>query len=127
MKRLIKKLVIAFISMGVLLYVAMILIVISIRPSKVDAAQAEACRHYNNQTIMAKVILAKTEDQSEWKNFSYVQDTAEKNGILIDFGQITFGNDIWLVPFTQRIDQSGIMKYFGMLDCTTDNVEFSKT
>ena len=60
------------------------------------------------------------------ETLSDAQDAAQKNGIMIDFEQMTFGNDIWLVPFTQRNGQSAIVEYFGMLDCTTDSVEFSK-
>ncbi|MEN4691147.1 hypothetical protein [Pantoea agglomerans] len=126
MRRFVKILVIAIIALAVLALAVMILLILLFRPSKVDAAQAEACRHYDNQTIMAKVIRAKTGDQAEWKTFSDAQDAAEKNGILIDYGQMTFGNDIWLVPFTQRSGQSALGEYFGMLDCTTDSVEFSK-
>ncbi|MGE1157306.1 hypothetical protein ACQJ0H_00755 [Pantoea agglomerans] len=126
MKRVVKILVITITALALFALAVMILIIVSIRPSKVDAVQTEACRHYDNQTIMAKVIRAKTGDQAEWKTFSDAQDAAEKNGILIDYGQMTFGNDIWLVPFTQRSVQSAPGEYFGMLDCTTDNVEFSK-
>lgn len=126
MKRLVKISVITALALAVLALAVMILIIVSIRPSKVDAAQAEACRHYDNQTIMAIVIRAKTGDKVEWKNFSEVQDVAEKNGILINYGQMAFGNDIWLVPFTQRSGQSANGEYFAMLDCTTDSVEFSK-
>ncbi|KYN63174.1 hypothetical protein IU46_018745 [Pantoea agglomerans] len=126
MRRFVKILVIAITALAVLALAVMILLILLFRPSKVDAAQAEACRHYDNQTIMAKVIRAKTGDQAEWKTFSDAQDVAEKNGILIDYGQMTFGNDIWLVPFTQRSGQSALGEYFGMLDCTTDSVEFSK-
>lgn len=126
MKKVVKILVIAITALSVLAFAVMILLIVSIRPSKVDAAQTEACRHYDNQTIMAKVIRANTGDQAEWKTFSDAQDAAEKNGIMIDFEQMTFGNDIWLVPFTHRNGQSAIGEYFGMLDCTTDSVEFSK-
>lgn len=126
MRRFVKILVIAITALAVLALAVMILLILSFRPSKVDAAQAEACRHYDNQTIMTKVIRAKTGDQTEWKSFSDAQDAAEKSGILIDYGQMTFGNDIWLVPFTQRSGQSALGEYFGMLDCTTDSVEFSK-
>ncbi|MGC1030893.1 hypothetical protein [Pantoea agglomerans] len=126
MRRFVKILVIAITALAVLALAVMILLILLFRPSKVDAAQAEACRHYDNQTIMAKVIRAKTGDQAEWKTFSDAQEAAQKNGILIDYGQMTFGNDIWLVPFTQRNGQSAIGEYFGMLDCTTESVEFSK-
>jgi len=126
MKRFVKISAITITALAVLALAVMILLIVSIRPSKVDAAQAEACRHYDNQIIMAKVIRAKTGEQAEWKNFSDVQDAAQKNGIMIDYGQMVFGNDIWLVPFTQRIDQTVTEEYFGMLDCTTDTVEFSK-
>jgi len=126
MKRFVKILVIGITVLAVLALAVMILLILSFRPSKVDAVRAEACRHYDNQTIMTKVIRARTGDQVEWKSFSDAQDAAEKNGILIDYGQMTFGNDIWLVPFTQRSGQSAIGEYFGMLDCTTDSVEFSK-
>lgn len=126
MKRFVKILVIAITALAVLVFAVMILLILLIRPSKVDAAQAEACRHYDNQIIMAKVIRAKTGDQAEWKTFSDAQDAAQKNGILIDYGQMTFGNDIWLVTFTQRNGQSALEEYFGMLDCATDSVEFSK-
>lgn len=126
MRRFVKILVIAITALAVLALAVMILLILLFRPSKVDAAQAEACRHYDNQTIMIKVIRAKTGDQAEWKSFSDAQEAAQKNGILIDYGQMTFGNDIWLVPFTQRSGQSAIGEYFGMLDCTTDSVEFSK-
>ncbi|KAA5974364.1 MULTISPECIES: hypothetical protein [Pantoea] len=126
MKKVVKTLVIAITVLAVLAFAVMILLIVSIRPSKVDAAQAEACRHYDYQTIMTKVIRAKTGDQAEWKSFSDVQDAAQNNGILIDYGQMTFGNDIWLVPFTKRNGQSANGEYFGMLDCTTDSVEFSK-
>ncbi len=126
MKRLVKILAITITVLAVLALAVMILLIVLMRPSKVDAAQAEACRHYDNQTIMAKVIRAKTGDQAKWKTFSDAQDAAEKNGILIDYGQMTFGNDIWLIPFTQRSGQSALGEYFGMLDCTTDSVEFSK-
>lgn len=126
MKKLVKIGVITAIALAVLVLAVMITIVVSSRPSKVSAAQVEACRHYDNQAIMTKVIRAKTKDKAEWKNFSDVQDVAEKNGILIDYDQISFGNNIWLVPFTQRSGQSATEIYFGMLDCTTDSVEFSK-
>jgi hypothetical protein len=126
MKRLVKILAITITVLVVLALAVMILLIVSMRPSKVDAAQAEACRHYDNQTIMAKVIRAKTGAKAEWKTFSDVQNAAEKNGILIDYDQMTFGNNIWLVPFTQRSGQSATDEYFGMLDCTTDSVEFSK-
>lgn len=126
MKRFVKILVIAITALAVLAFAVMILLILSFRPSKVDAVQAEACRHYDNQTIMAKVIRAKTGDQAVWKTFSDAQDAAEKNRIMIDFEQMTFGNDIWLVSFTQRNGQSAIGEYFAMLDCTTDSVEFSK-
>lgn len=126
MKKVVKNLVITVIALAVLALAVMIFIVVSARPSQVDYSQIEACRHYDNQTIMINVIRAKTKDKSEWKNFSDVQDVAEKNGILIDYDQISIGNDIWLVPFTQRSGQSATEKYFGMLDCTTGSVEFSK-
>lgn len=126
MKRFVKILAIIITALAVLALAVMILLIVSMRPSKVDAAQAEACRHYDNQIIMAKVIRAKTGAQAEWKNFADVQGAAEKNGILIDYDQMTFGHDIWLVPFTQRSGQSATDEYFGMLDCTTDSVEFSK-
>lgn len=65
MKRVVKILVIAITVLAVLAFAVMTLLIVSIRPSKVDAAQAEACRHCDNQTIMAKVIRAKTGDQAE--------------------------------------------------------------
>jgi hypothetical protein len=126
MKKVVKNLVITIVALAVIALAVMITIVVSARPSKVDTAEAEACRHYDNQAIMTKVIRAKTKDKAEWGNFSDVQDVAEKNGILIDYDQISFGNNIWLVPFTQRSGQSATEVYFGMLDCTTDSVEFSK-
>lgn len=126
MKKFVKIVVITVIALAVLVLAVMITIVVLARPSKVDAAQAEACHHYDNQTIMTKVIRAKTKDNAEWKSFSDVQDVAEKNGILIDYDQISIGNDIWTVPFTQRHGQSATEEYIGMLDCTTDSVEFSK-
>lgn len=126
MRRLVKILVITVLTVAALALAVMIFIVVSGRPSKVDASQVEACRHYDNQAIMTKVIRAKTKEKAEWKNFSDVQHVAEKNGILIDYGQISFGNDIWLVPFNQRSVQSATNEHFGMLDCTTDSVEFSK-
>jgi len=126
MKRFVKILAIIITALAVLALAVMILLIVSRRPSKVDAAQAEACRHYDNQIIIAKVIRAKTGAQAEWKNFADVQDAAEKNGILIDYDQMTFGNDIWLVPFIQRSGQSATDEYFAMLDCTTASVEFSK-
>lgn len=126
MRRLVKILVISALTVAVLALAVMIFIVVSGRPSKVDASQVEACRHFDNQAIMTKVIRAITKEKAEWKNFSDVQDVAEKNGILIDYTQISFGNDIWLVPFNQRSGKSATEEYFGMLDCTTDSVEFSK-
>lgn len=126
MKKVVRNLVITVVALAVIALAVMITIVVSARPSKVDAAQAEACRHYDNQAIMTNVIRAKTKDKAEWKSFSDVQDVAEKNGILIDYDQISFGNNIWLVPFTQRSGQSATEEYIGMLDCTTDSVEFSK-
>jgi len=126
MKKVVKNLVITILALGVIALAVMITIVVSARPSKVDTAEAEACRHYDNQAIMTKVIRAKTGDKAEWKNFADVQDVAEKHGILIDYDQITIGNDIWTVPLTQRSGQSATEEYIGMLDCTTDSVEFSK-
>ncbi|MDH2066879.1 hypothetical protein [Pantoea sp. GD03673] len=126
MKKLVKNFVILAIALAVLALAVMISIVVSARPSKVGDSQAEACRHYDNQAIMTRVIRAKTRDESQLKNFSDVQDLAEKNGILIDYDQISFGNDIWLVPFSQRSGQSATEEYIGLLDCTTDSVEFSK-
>lgn len=126
MKKVVKNLVITIVALGVIALAVMITIVVSARPSKVDTAEAEACRHYDNQAIMTKVIRAKTGDKAEWKNFADVQDVAEKHGILIDYDQITIGNDIWTVPLTQRSGQSATEEYIGMLDCTTDSVEFSK-
>lgn len=126
MKGIIKVLVMTAIVSGVLALAAMILLIVWSRPSKVDASEVEACRHYDHQAIMSKVIRAKSGDRSPWKSFSDAQDVAEKSGMLIDPEQISSGNDIWLVPFTQRTGQSVTEEYFGMLDCTTDNVEFSK-
>lgn len=126
MKRLVRILVIAITSLAVLASAVMILIIVSFRPSEVSAALTEACRHYDNQTIMTKVIRAKTGDEAEWKSFSDAQHAAEENGILIDYEQMTFGNDIWLVPFTQRNHGSASGEFFAMLDCTTDSVEFSQ-
>lgn len=126
MKKVVKNLVITIVALGVIALAVMITIVVSARPTKVDTAEAEACRHYDNQAIMTKVIRAKTGDKAEWKNFADVQDVAEKHGILIDYDQITIGNDIWTVPLTQRSGQSATEEYIGMLDCTTDSVEFSK-
>lgn len=54
------------------------------------------------------------------------QQAAEKNGIIIDYVQMTFGNDICLVPAAQRNDESDSGEFFAMLDCTTDSVEFSQ-
>lgn len=126
MKGVVKFLVMTAIASGVLALAALIVLIIWSRPSKVKASDVEACRHYDNQAIMSKVIRAKSGDRSPWKSFSDAQDVAEKSGMLIDPDQISFGNDIWLVPFTQRTGQSVTEAYFGMLDCTTDNVEFSK-
>ncbi|KGD71117.1 hypothetical protein ID11_19700 (plasmid) [Pantoea vagans] len=71
-------------------------------------------------------MQAKTENRAEWKIFSDAQHTAEKNGILIDYVQMTFGNDICLVTFAQRNHESASGKFFAMPDCTTDSVEFSQ-
>lgn len=125
MKRLVRILVIGIASLAVLASAVIILIIVFFRPAEVDVARTEACRHYDNQTIMTEVIRAKTRDKAEWKSFSDAQDAAEKNGILIDYEQMTFGNNIWLVPFTQRNHQSASGEFFAMLDCTTDSVEFS--
>lgn len=126
MRRLVKILVILALTVAVLALAVIIIIVVLGRPSKVNSSQIAACIHYDNQTIMSKVIRAKTKDKQELKNFSDVQDLAEKNGIIIDYEQTSFGNDIWLVPFTQRSHQLATEEYFAMLDCTTDSVEFSK-
>ena len=126
MRRLVKILVITALTVAALALAVMIFIVVSGRPSKVDASQVEACRHYDNQAIMTKVIRATTKYKEELKNFSDVQNLAEKNGIIIDYEQKSFGNDIWLVPLTQRSHQLATEEYFAMLDCTTDSVEFSK-
>jgi len=53
MKRLVKISAITITVLVVLALAVMILLIVSMRPSKVDAAQAEACRHYDNQKIMA--------------------------------------------------------------------------
>jgi len=35
-------------------------------------------------------MQAKTEDKAEWKSLSDTQDAAEKKGILIAYGQMTY-------------------------------------
>jgi len=69
MKRLVRILVIAITSLAVLASAVMILIIVSFRPYEVNAARTEACRRYDNQTIMTKVIRAKTGNEAEWKRF----------------------------------------------------------
>ena len=81
MKKVVKILVIAITAMAVLAFAVLILLIVSIRPSKVDAAQAAACRHYDNQTIMTKVIRAKTGDQAEWKLYLTLRTPLKRTGL----------------------------------------------
>jgi len=100
-------------------------IVYSGKAKPVDASTREACLHYDSQTIMSKVIRAKTHDEKLWHTFSDVQDAAQKAGILIDPANISLSGRIWMVPLTQRTSADGTKNFTGLLDCKTDSVEFS--
>ncbi|EXU76896.1 hypothetical protein [Erwinia mallotivora] len=123
MEKFVKIVLYSLVFLIVIMTLGFYLIILGLRPGAVSDEIKNACLHYNNQEVVSEVIRARTNSIDDWNSFSVAQDVAEKNGILIDFTNITLEKNIWMVPLTQRVDNN-TKQLIALLDCQTDTVEF---
>lgn len=117
--------VLGIIGLVVMIILVMIGMPILSRPGSVNETDFNACLHYDNQTIVSKVVAARVGSREGFKSFSEVQDAAQRANLLVNIDNVILSNNIWMVPFSQHSDESGTQQGMALLDCSRDNVEFS--
>lgn len=122
---ILKLLVPAAAGVAVVVTIAMIALPMASRSGQVDNINLHDCLHSDNQTLVSKVVAARSGKRGGFRNFSEVQDAAQQARLIVETDSLYLSNDIWMVSFQQHTDAQGTLRGMALIDCRTGNVEFS--
>lgn len=82
------------------------------------------CQNFSTIEAKEAVLRVRLNKPEGWLSYATADRAAKNAGIIFFDSDITKTDENWLIPFYQK-NQEVISKYYAMLDCGTQTVEYA--